>query len=174
MQEAIAASQIPARALTPVCVGDWLLAASGSPRASQREWSQFGITALPCGGRFSAVRVPAGIVRAAARVPANEDAEEAVDEYLATALLGGPAICDRRAQWYYALVPPEAARDWVVGAAVCRGRGAFVGVPRPGARREHATRCYWSVPMETPGQLCNTSAVTQLVHTGRLLELARG
>ncbi|PRH80001.1 hypothetical protein C6N75_06555 [Streptomyces solincola] len=155
-------------------VAGWLLRASTDPRLSQREWAQYGITALPCGTEFAAVRIAAGLVRAAAGVPDSGDADQAVDQYLTRALLSGPVICDRRVGWYYALVPPEAARDWVVEAAVCRGKGGFIGVPQPDARHEHGARCYWAVPMTAPGRLCSTSAVTQLVHTGRLLELARG
>lgn len=153
-------------------VADWLLTATESPDRSSREWRDNGVTMLPTGVVFSAVRMSARLVRAAA---CTSEASE-VDDYLARALLGGPVICDLHRHWYYALVPAGERRRWEAARDVeLFGVGSYVGIPHPGALgpRSSGRRPYWSVPMgcASDSALCVPAVVAALVDLG-LHELA--
>ena len=159
-------------AATDQAVGDWFLAATESPDRSRMEWQDHGVTMLKTGIAFSAVRMSARLIRAAACT--SEAAE--VDDYLARALLGGPVICDPHRHWYYALVPAADGRSWEATRDVePLGVGSYVGVPRPGpaGARSGGRRPYWSVPMGSASNsaLCVPAAVAALVDLG-LHELA--
>ncbi|WP_274558582.1 hypothetical protein [Streptomyces spiramyceticus] len=144
-------------------VGHWLLAATNDRRQARVEWETSGIALLRCGGIFSAVRIPAVVVRTAA---GTEDAQ-AVDAYLSDALHGGPVFGDSCSQVYYALVPASTARGWDVPETECLGVNCHLGVPSPELTAPETYRSHWSVPMDGPGVLCTPGAVSQLVLYGR-------
>lgn len=159
------------RASIDLAVSHWLLAAASDRAQARRDWQEQGVAVLACGALFSAVRMPAETVHAAA----GSTDHATVDAYLSGALLGGPVICDNSMARYYALVPAGAARKWDVPGTVCLGIGWSVGVPPPGRAREDGwARMYWSVPMDSPGVLCSAGSVQQLVMTGRFREVSRG
>lgn len=149
--------------------GHWLLSAAPDRGAARQEWYERSVALLPCGELFSAVRIPAALVHAAA---CTTD-EAVIDVYLAGALLDGPVICDRYAGWYYALVPASTALRWDVPDLLCLGRESSLGVPRPGLTGAGRERLYWSVPTDPAGRLCLPDAVTQLVMVGRYMVVQR-
>ncbi len=153
-----------------LAVEHWLLAAAPDRTRTRTEWEERPFAMLPCGGLFAAVRIPALVVQAAA----GSADEEQVDAYLGDALMRGPVICDRYAGRYYALVPVSASRRWDVPGTVCLGVGSELGVPRPGLVAADCTRVYWSVPMDSAGELCSPSAVSQAVMTGRYRSVSHG
>lgn len=143
----------------------WLLSAHPAPDRARKEWAaEGGLALLPLGTLFSAVRIPARLVHAAA---GRED-PAAVDAFLAEALHGGPVICDPRGRRYYALVPASTAVRWRQPGAECLGRDTYLGVPRLDAVNLNAGAwsSYWSVPMPSAAELCTPAAVAQLVAFG--------
>ncbi|GAB2968552.1 hypothetical protein GCM10023080_034350 [Streptomyces pseudoechinosporeus] len=142
----------------------WLLASADSHDEARAQWHKHGLTLLRCGTLFSAVRIPARLVHAAA---GSED-PATVDAFLARALHGGPVICDPRGRHYYALVPASTAVRWRQPGAECLGRDTYLGVPRPDAvgLDHRAWSSYWSVPMPSAAELCTPAAVAQLVAVG--------
>lgn len=146
-----------------LAVEHWLLAAAPDRAVARTEWDDWHVALLSCGTIFSAVRTPASVVQAAAR---STD-PVVIDAYLVAALLEGPVICDRYADWYYVLVPASTAARWDVSSTVCLGRQSSLGVPRPGCTGADGVRVYWSVPMDSPAMLCSPQAVAQLVAAGR-------
>ncbi|MBO0918090.1 hypothetical protein [Streptomyces laculatispora] len=153
-----------------LAVERWLLSTVPDRRRVREEWRERPFAMLPCGSLFAAVRIPSSVVRAAAGGEGQDP-----DQFLADALMGGPVICDRYAALYYALVPASAVRLWAVPDTVCLGRGAEVGVPRPGVSAADTARVYWSVPMDSAGELCSPAAVSQTVMVGRYaLAVAHG
>ncbi len=144
----------------------WLLSATKARDRARMEWHEVGVTMLPCGVLFSAVRITERLVHAAC----GTDQTEVVNAYLAHTLLGGPAIHDPRRARYYTLVPAGAAAKWrSVRDAEGLGRGCYLGVPRPDLTTydPQAWHPYWSVPMLSAGGLCGPEAVSQLVAFGR-------
>ncbi|MFF7579153.1 hypothetical protein ACFZBE_29885 [Streptomyces sp. NPDC008061] len=151
-----------------LAVGHWLLAAAPDIKEARKEWAVDGIALLRCGGIFSAIRVPAEVVHAAA---GTEELHQ-VNAYLSAALMGGPVFVDVASRRYYILVPASAGRQdvWksrLVPEAECLGSGCFLGVPKPDATAPSEARSYWCVPMDSPGELCVPQAVSQVVMTGR-------
>ncbi len=146
-----------------LAVGHWLLTATNDRRQARVEWETSGIALLRCGSIFSAVRIPAVVVHAAA---GTEDAQ-AVDAYLSDALQGGPVFSDSCSQVYYALVPASTARRWDVPETECLGVNCYLGVPSPERTSPAAYRSHWSVPMDGPGALCTPDSVSQMVLYGR-------
>jgi hypothetical protein len=149
----------------------WLLSAHPSPGRARVEWHEHGVTAVRCGGLFSAVRLPGDLVQAAAASKRPDD----IDDTLAELLSGGPVICDTRGPRYYALVPAsvsrswtDAVRDWQQAGIACLGVGTYLGVPRLDLVPSRPPRAvsYWSVPMESPGALCRPFAVARLIAYG--------
>lgn len=146
-----------------LAVEHWLMAAAEDRVKARSEWGESNVALLSCGTLFSAVRIPAALVEAAAK---SSD-RAAIDTYLASALLNGPVICDRYASWYYALTPASTAQRWDLSGIVCLGRKSSLGVPRPGITGASGERLYWSVPMDSAAALCSPYAVAQLVVHGR-------
>ncbi len=145
-----------------LAVSHWLLAAAQYMREARKEWAVAGIALLRCGGNFSAIRVPAEVVHAAAGA---EDLHQ-VDDYPSDALPGGPVFVDvtsRRYSSSYQRVPC----DKLCGnPGSCRmrsvsGPAGLLGVPTPNATDPYAARSYWCVPMDSPGELCDPQAVSQ-------------
>lgn len=154
-----------ARAEADLAIRNWLLHAAEYQGWARDHWWNIGVTMLPTGKQFSAIKMSERLVLAAV----GKDASDGVAERLASSLRG-PVIHDPPGRRYYALVPPGADARW----APCKntealGRGAFVGVPRPGITEpDGAGRAsYWVVPMTTAGELCVRQAVVHFVALGR-------
>ncbi|GAB3010921.1 hypothetical protein GCM10023080_091920 [Streptomyces pseudoechinosporeus] len=58
--------QIVTRAERELAVGHWLLSAAPDMRQARQEWARSGVALLRCGGIFTAVRIRAALVQAAA------------------------------------------------------------------------------------------------------------
>lgn len=161
----LAPGQIVTRAEREQAVGEWLLAAASDLKEACTGWAGMGIAALVCGGIFTAVRVPASVVYAAAGTSGPSD----VAAYLADALHGGPVIVGAQGRHYYAMVPPSAALRRLPPGTECLSRGTLFGVPRPDFTEpeRHSRSSYWAVPMDGPGALCSPDALSQLVAHGR-------
>ena len=151
----------------------WLLStlpAAGRDRA-RAEWEDTGVALLPLGTLFSAVRIPGRLLRALTGPLSLPE----TDTVLAEALRGGPVICDPHRPSYYALVPASMPRTWKDAATewdevdvVVLGRDTVLGVPRLDATEPDPTlSSYWSVPMDSPGELCAGLAVARLIAAGR-------
>ncbi|MEU5044527.1 hypothetical protein [Streptomyces griseorubiginosus] len=149
-----------------LAVGTWLLLAADSRDRALEEWRTGGIALLRCGIRFTAVRIDAGLIHAAA----GSDTPEKVKEFLAEVLHGGPVFVDQHSRRYYALVPSSEAdrSEWSTQrrGAACLARGSFLGVPRFDLGNPDDAFSYWVVPMDGPGDLCPVAAVAQLVAYG--------
>lgn len=150
----------------------WLVSAHRSPAQARREWITTGMTLLPLGTLFSAVRLPLRL--ALAPIGSRRPSREA-DHFLADVLDDGPVICNPAGR-YYALVPAsmpttyhQAADDWRTDDVECLGRGAYLGIPRlDRTRLEPGVRdSYWSVPMASMGSLCAPLAVARLIAAGK-------
>ncbi|MEU8473081.1 hypothetical protein AB0F30_35270 [Streptomyces sp. NPDC029006] len=144
-------------------IGRWLLAAVEDPLSAEEEWEGAGLTYVPCGGLFTAIRVPGFLVHAA--VQSREPAK--VDAFLADALAGGPVIASPGLSRYYVLVPAGAAQRWRHSGMECLPNRTLLAVPamtlttyRPGVH-------YWSVLPETPGGLCSLGRVDALTRYGQ-------
>ncbi|MFD3453313.1 hypothetical protein ACFWVC_14155 [Streptomyces sp. NPDC058691] len=148
-------------------VKSWLRAAALNPQKTLEEWATSGFTLLECGTLFSAVRIPADLVHAAAQSVEPVD----VDAFLLQALSGGPVIVDPHRQRFYALVPDSTSLRWDVLGTLCLGRSSCLGVPRPDLTEPQRDRSYWSVPMDSPGDLCVPGEVMQMIERGRALPL---
>ncbi|MYU22860.1 hypothetical protein [Streptomyces sp. SID8352] len=146
----------------------WLLSALDTPsRARARdEWGAQGITLLPLGEAFSAVRLPLPLVLA---VTGGTGPGGAVDAALA-AVLRGAVICDVEGRRYYALVAPGTAAAEVGHAlkdgVAHLGSGTYLGVPRCDRTSYSATTraSYWSVP-PSASRLCDAAIVARMTTT---------
>ncbi|WP_328349162.1 hypothetical protein OG800_48855 [Streptomyces sp. NBC_00445] len=146
-------------------VTHWLLTAAEDRARARAEWKEQGIALLTCGAALSAVRIPAHLVWGAAR---TEELEK-VDDFLRRFFDGGAMFMDIHAHLYYALVPGTSEWRWtnreVPGVERLRGRSYYLGVPHI-ALTEPKGRSYWSLPMDTAGDLCYLDEVESLVITG--------
>ncbi|WP_405710147.1 MULTISPECIES: hypothetical protein [unclassified Streptomyces] len=146
-----------------LAVGHWLLSAAPDMNEARDQWARTGIALLRCGGVFTAVRIQADIVQAAA----GTEEPDLVDAFLGEALQGGPVFIDMSSRRYYVLVPVSTpAGRWVPGVESL-GSGSFLGVPRPQRTELEESRSYWCVPMDGPGTLCSLDAVWKLIAYGR-------
>ncbi|MER6622006.1 hypothetical protein [Streptomyces sp. NPDC000931] len=148
-----------------LAVAHWLLSAAEDRDLVRAQWEDGGgVALLACGGTLGAVRVPAGLVWAAA---GTEELKE-VDAFLCRWFFGGAVFMDLHSHLYYFLVPGTAAVKWT-GAefpgVACLGRNHFLGVPAV-RLTEPRGRSYWCVPMDGPGDLCYISEVWQLLRKG--------
>lgn len=142
----------------------WLILAARDAGQARREWAEFGVALLRCGTSFTAVRIPADIVLAAA----GTNDRVALVTYLTTAL-DGPCFFDGNSRSFYALTPLSTARRWDVLETECLGADFFLGVPAT-TITEPDPRCaaYWVVPMAGPAALCDPEIVRWLVQRGRI------
>ncbi|MFH0516312.1 hypothetical protein ACHBTE_03950 [Streptomyces sp. M41] len=165
--EAHPGTLIQSRTDRHLAAGHWFLSAAEDTQRARREWTENGITLLPCGTLFTAVRLTAGLVHAAA----DSDDLWDVDAYLGQALLGGPVFADTRWHLYYALVPEGADRlpSWSYRTedAECLGSNAYLGVPDPTRTDPGVGFSYWCGPSHNPEALCSLDAVAQLLKDGR-------
>ncbi|WP_282695622.1 hypothetical protein [Streptomyces sp. CC208A] len=149
----------------------WLVLAARDAREARKEWAEYGVALLRCWTTFTAVRIPADVVLAAA---GTTDRGEVAD-YLSTALDGGPCFFDGNSRAFYVLTPLSTARRWDVPDTECLGADCYLGVPAT-TITEPDPRCaaYWVVPMDGPAALCDPGIVRRLVQWGsaRRLEAA--
>ncbi|WP_435252017.1 hypothetical protein [Streptomyces tendae] len=154
----------------------WLLSTlDGHSRDRARmEWQAGGITLLPLGTLFSAVRLPLRLVLAVAGERSAPSAD--VDAFLSEALAGGPVICDPSGRRYYALVPAtmpttwhKAVDDWRTADVDCLGRDTYLGVPSTDLDTLNARTyaSYWAVPMASAAMLCAPLAIARLIAAGQ-------
>jgi len=147
-------------------VTEWLLQAADDPARARAEWQSMDVALLRCGVQFSAIRVPADVVFAAAR---SEDRAR-VDDYLAAALHGGPVFVDRQSGWYYCLVPADPCTSWRVPETACLVAGSYLGVPHPSIdSSRYLARSSWCVPPDRPEAVCQADAVAQMANLGRFV-----
>lgn len=153
-------------------IAHWLLLAHPMPARARQEWTESRVALLPLGVLYSAVRLPAHLVHAAARCREFAD----VDAFLDEALKGGPVICDPRRPRYYALVPKsmpltwrDAAKEWRPLGVDCLGRGTYLGVPRVDIVEfdPQAHVSYWAVPMSSTAELCVPLSIARLIAAGK-------
>lgn len=144
---------------------DWLASNHNRPEQARNEWRASGITLLPIGRAFDAVRLPERLVQAAlgteGRSPAHTDfgLEES---------LGGPVIHDGRGRNYYAIVPAGTSGEWRSSApgVECLGPGAYFGVPAVDVLEHDATHpTYWAT-LGGPARFCEAASVSLLVRVG--------
>ncbi|MGW5610134.1 hypothetical protein ACWEWI_29420 [Streptomyces sp. NPDC003753] len=156
-----------------LAVEHWLLATepATSHDRIRVEWQENQVALLPLGGLFSAVRIPGRLIYAVT----GTDGNDRVDAFLEHVLQGGPVICDAYGHRFYALVPAgmpvtwhQAADEWRAESEVdVLGRGTYLGVPNVDAVEFDPAACsYWSVPMQSPGELCAPLAVARLIAAG--------
>ncbi|MEV0185153.1 hypothetical protein AB0I54_38615 [Streptomyces sp. NPDC050625] len=153
----------------------WLLSTLPAFRRerARMEWQEHGVTLLPLGTLFAAVRLPGPLVQAAAASTTPAD----IDAVLGEALQGAPVICDRYRSRYYILVPAslprrwqQAVEDWRAADVAVFGKATHLGVPRLDADRERMDlESYWSVPMDSPAMLCAPLLVARLIAAGHQL-----
>ncbi|MGA6220171.1 hypothetical protein ACPESV_07490 [Streptomyces umbrinus] len=147
-------------------VTEWLLQAADDPARARAEWQTMDVALLRCGVRFTAVRVRADVVFAAAR---SEECAR-VDAYLADALHGGPVFVDRRSGWYYCLITAGTFTTWRVPDTACLAADTYLGVPHPSIdSSRYQARSSWCVPPARPGVVCQADAVAQMTELGRFL-----
>ncbi|MFB7088657.1 hypothetical protein [Streptomyces sp. NPDC056296] len=143
---------------------NWLLAAADNRDRAQRDWNDRGVALLRCGGAFTAIRVPASLITAAA----GSEEHAWVSAYLSAALHRGPVFVDQTAGWYYCLVPSKARESWQEPETECFGDDHYLGVPCPGIDFQHPrARSCWVVPMDGPADLCSPDAISQLLDVAR-------
>lgn len=142
----------------------WLVLAARDAHQARREWAEYGVALLRCGTSFTAVRIPADIVLAAA----GTTDRAALVTYLTTAL-DGPCFFDGNGRAFYALTPLSTAHRWDVPETECLGADFYLGVPATTVT-EPDPRCaaYWVVPMDGPAALCDPAIVRWLVQRGRI------
>lgn len=139
---------------------DWLLSVAADVERARADWTEHGVALFRCGPQFTAVRIPAGIVHAAAGTTTPDDV--AAD----LAALGGPVFFHPRGQHFYALTSPEAR--WREPDTEVLSPGTYIGIPAldrmgPG----EGLAAYWVVPLSGPGALCDAHAVARVVCAGR-------
>lgn len=139
----------------------WLAEAQDGPAFALREWEDRGVALLPCGGRFSAVKLPARLTHAAC----GTDLTEILRADL-SGQLTGPVICDAYGSHYYALVESVPRHKWQhQAAAPYLGVGTYLGVPA--THRVKPPGSFWAVLPHTAGDLCSLTSVAALVGLGQ-------
>ncbi|MFE2033677.1 hypothetical protein ACFXBB_10480 [Streptomyces scopuliridis] len=146
---------------TESAIAWWLTSFSPHSAVAHEAWQDGRPAMLRTGGPYDAVRMPLALVRAAA----ESSAPDVVAGVLAE-VLDGPVVCHPGA-WYYALVPAGTCETWRAAEAVVRGRGGWLGIPRPDRTEPTPVTPYWAVPVVRVGQLCAPDAVAELLRGGR-------
>lgn len=149
-----------------LAVTHWLLSSVKDRDRVRAQWQEpGGIALLPCGGLFSAVRVPAHLVWATA----GTQELEKVDTFLRRWFDGGAATMDLHGLLYYFLVPASTAWRWSerqFPGVACLGRDTYLGMPAVQLTEPKGSG-YWCVPMESSGDLCYTDELEDLIRIGR-------
>ncbi|GGO59047.1 hypothetical protein [Streptomyces lasiicapitis] len=143
-------------------IADWFARTHPVPRQAVSEWSNHGITLLPLGERFDAIRVPGRLIHAAVGSNRADVVEQALDDWL-----HGPVVCDTRtgSGCYYVLVAPDAVWE---GPGDRLRTGTYLAVPRIGKKVSPVT--YWAVPPPRRGQLCDPAHLAALLSTAEALK----
>ncbi|MGV2914521.1 hypothetical protein [Streptomyces alfalfae] len=152
-------------------VSTWLLTATDDRRAAWADWRERGLTLLNCGGVFSAVKMPADLVWAAAGTADLTAVDDCLRGWFDD---GGAVFMDVHSHLYYFLAPPSFAwtyEDCRYPGVGVLGRGQYVGVPAVG-RTVPRSRAYWCVPMDGPGDLCFGDEVEKFLQRGRAIRSA--
>ncbi|MET9529618.1 hypothetical protein ABZY02_03465 [Streptomyces sp. NPDC006649] len=136
----------------------------GTPGEADAAWQGGSVALVELGRRFTAVRLSADIVHAAA----GSDEHTGVSDALAEALDGGPVICDPWGRRYYALTPVRTLTSWRQSrGAACLGHATWLGIPRPSDVAPTGARfSYWIVPVSSVGRVCDPARVAAVVARG--------
>ncbi|KUF15641.1 hypothetical protein [Streptomyces silvensis] len=131
-------------------IRDWLTQAH--PALRRPEWARHGVTILPLGIRFDALRIPAPRVHTAVG-----SSDTATVDVALRAQLHGPVVRDTRTDCYYVLVAPGATWD---GPGARLTSGTFVAVPRS---HHQASPVTWAVPPQHRDDLCDPADLAALL-----------
>ncbi|WP_050373383.1 hypothetical protein [Streptomyces acidiscabies] len=148
------------RQSSPQVIREWL--DSSLPAGTEPDKNApAGVTMLPLGEVFTAVRMTARLVHAAA----GSDEPEALSAFLAEAL-NGPVIHHPTGSGcpYYALTPYRKAEWPLPDGATYRGTGTWLGVPDLDRRGPHGV--HWLIPPRYRGDLCRLEYVYDLILQG--------
>jgi hypothetical protein len=146
---------------TEAAIVRWLTSTTRHPDIAEQDWADGRPAMLRTGILYDAVRMPQELVHAAAGSTVPDIVNGALAE-----VLDGPVVCEP-GRWYYALVPPGTCEVWRSAMSVARGRGGWLGIPRPDRIDPAPDAPYWAVPIEEIGGLCPPVAVTELLRVGR-------
>ncbi|MGW6771360.1 hypothetical protein ACWGBX_13170 [Streptomyces sp. NPDC055037] len=152
---------MPTLTTSESAIARWLTSSSHTPAVAHEAWRDGRPAILRTGDPYDAVRMPPTLIHAAV--------DSSVPDVVAGALadaLEGPVIC-QPGVWYYALVPPGTCETWRSAEAVVRGRGGWLGIPRPDHTEPTPVTPYWAVPVEQVGMLSSAEAVAELLRVGR-------
>jgi hypothetical protein len=147
----------------------WLLSAAQDQGKARADWRNRDVAMLRLGTLFSAVRIPAAVILAV--TGGHRTPSDCIDNFLRE-VVDGPVVCDPRHLRYYALVPASMPTTWTQAAADWRalgidmlGRESILGVPDVALTEAgvHELASYWSVPMDSAGELCSPLAVARLL-----------
>ncbi|WP_329343076.1 hypothetical protein OG866_42165 [Streptomyces sp. NBC_00663] len=155
------ASSVTTAVERALAVEHWLLIAASDISDAYWAWKEGDVTFLRCGARFTAVRLPADVVRRAA----GTRQVHAVDAFLSEALAGGPVIVSNGHHTYYALVSRAAGLAWASRGAAVLAPGTWIEVPPPSRTEGRGREAYWAVPMREPGALCRANLVAAVVES---------
>jgi hypothetical protein len=142
----------------------WLANAADDPRSALSQWETQGLAPLACGRIFSAVRIPARLVWAAA----GTQNLNGVNAFISWWFYTGAAFMDLHTLSCYALVRHTVPWRWSdreLPGVEHLGSDNHLQVPAP-RLTESKGRAYWCRPMESPGELCYMDEVAELVRTG--------
>lgn len=142
---------------TPDAVAAWLATTCPTPDTAHEDWaaSLGGVTLLPLGVHFDAIRVPARLVRTVAGSVDDREIATVLDELLG----GGPVLTDGY-RWYHALVALGTQGTWARTDAQCVSSETWLYVPHP-AWTSHGI--YWVTPPRAVGAVCATKDVARLL-----------
>ncbi|MDX3019846.1 hypothetical protein [Streptomyces acidiscabies] len=132
-------------------IREWLASAHRKTEQAHTDWATHGVSLLPLGRPFSAVRIPGSLIH----LVSGSTAHKPVASFLAEELRG-PVIHDRHeiGVSYYALVPAEDLK-WPYPEAPYLTSGtteSWLGVPD--ISRTRPPGCHWTVPPRFVGDLC--------------------
>ncbi|MFJ9212813.1 hypothetical protein [Streptomyces sp. NPDC102264] len=142
-------------------IARWLTSSGPDPAVTDEAWSHGRPAMLRTGGVYDAVRMPRTLVDAATGSTVPDVVAGVLNE-----VLDGPVICHPGA-WYYALVPPGTCENWRSPVAVVRGRGGWLGIPRPDRTEPAPVTPYWAVPVRRAGKPCLPETVAELLRVGQ-------
>jgi len=155
------APRIFANAPRQSACADWLLGVAAAIEQARADWSNDGVALFRCGALFTAVRIPADIVHAAAGSSAPDDVADALSA------LGGPVFFHPRGERFYALTDPQASWSPSLDAEAL-APDTYIGVPAlDRTEPDEELSAYWAVPLVDPGELCDAGAVVKLAAVGR-------
>ncbi|MDT0435589.1 MULTISPECIES: hypothetical protein [Streptomyces] len=153
--------------MDPERVIAWLARSAFKPAHGEHELRREGVTLVALGSNFSAVRMPWQLVSAGLQISTPAEAKSAMSR------LNGAIICDHRkpaGPSYYALVP--SGLDWHLDhLAKYLDRDVYLPVPAP--HRTEPPSTHWATPPRYEDDLCDSSAIEQMLITGACAVRAR-